>query len=89
VIPRDTIVTEPKLLDLVATSAALRAQHDVVASYAQLWAAATTGLIPAIRTGCHWRTQVDDLPTIAQHFRVTRRFASRQRRPAPMPDQAA
>jgi hypothetical protein len=63
-------MSEPALLDFIATSAILRAQFGHGPSYAQLWNAAASGIIPASRTGRHWRIAVSDLPAVAAFFRL-------------------
>jgi hypothetical protein len=62
---------EPGLLDFIAASAALRAQYGRAPTYANLWNAAASGLIPATRTGRFWRIAVADLPAVASYFGLT------------------
>ena len=56
-------------------AAHLRAQYGDAPTYAEIYKAVLSGLIPAHQERGRWHLRGDDLPSIAQHFRLHRTAA--------------
>jgi hypothetical protein len=60
------LVAEGDDLELIDLLQELRQRHGVAASYARLWAAVTSGQIPACRVGRRWKVSRTHAPLAAR-----------------------